>query len=101
MREILFTKITGAGNDFVLIDKNLNFELSLTPELIKSICDRRYGVGADGVLTISDCKNYDFEMDYFNSDGSNGMLCGNGARSIIKYADFKNKIYLSKRVVFG
>jgi len=96
MREILFTKITGAGNDFVLIDKNLNFELSLTPDLIKSICDRRYGVGADGVLTISDCKNYDFEMDYFNSDGSNGMLCGNGARSIIKYADFSGRLKSSK-----
>jgi diaminopimelate epimerase len=87
MSEIIFTKITGAGNDFVLVDKKLNQNLILNPEIIKSICNRRYGIGADGVLTIDDCENSDFRMEYFNSDGSDGMLCGNGARSIIKYAE--------------
>jgi len=96
MSEIIFTKITGAGNDFVLIDKDKNPNLVLNSELIKSICDRRYGIGADGVLTISDCVNYDFEMEYFNSDGSDGMLCGNGARSIIKYANFSGRLKSSK-----
>lgn len=96
MSEIIFTKITGAGNDFVLIDKDKNPNLVLNSELIKAICDRRYGIGADGVLTISDCKNYDFEMEYFNSDGSDGMLCGNGARSIIKYANFSGRLKSSK-----
>ena len=92
MREILFTKITGAGNDFILIDKKLNAGSSINPVIIKSICDRRYGIGVDGILTISDSEDYDFEMDYFNSDGSNGMLCGNGARSIIRYADFSGRL---------
>ncbi|MBU0474542.1 MAG: diaminopimelate epimerase [Bacteroidetes bacterium] len=96
MNEIVFTKITGAGNDFILIDKKLNNNLSLNPVLIKSICDRRYGIGGDGILTISDREDYDFEMDYFNSDGSNGMLCGNGARSIIRYADYSGRLINSK-----
>lgn len=92
MNEIVFTKITGAGNDFVLIDKKINHDLILTPDLIRVLCDRRYGIGADGVLTIDESDNCDFEMDYFNSDGSNGMLCGNGARSIIKYADYSGRL---------
>ena len=92
MNEINFTKLTGAGNDFVLIDKKLNPEISIDSELIKRICDRRFGIGADGLLTIDDSANIDFKMEYFNSDGSSGMLCGNGARCIIKYADFSGRI---------
>ena len=92
MNEIIFTKLTGAGNDFILIDKKLNRELVLTPEHIRAVCDRRYGVGADGVLTIDDSETSDFQMEYFNSDGSSGMLCGNGARSIIKYADYSGRL---------
>ncbi len=92
MSEINFTKITGAGNDFILIDKGLNSGLLLTSEMIEKICDRRYGVGADGLLTIDDSSNSDFEMEYFNSDGSSGMLCGNGARSIIRYAEYSGRL---------
>ena len=92
MKEITFTKLTGAGNDFVLIDKKLNQNLCLDSELIKKLCDRRFGIGSDGLLTIDDSKSADFKMEYFNSDGSNGMLCGNGARCIIKYADFSGRI---------
>jgi len=86
MSEIYFTKLTGAGNDFILFDRKLNPNLNITPSLIKNLCDRRFGIGADGILFISDHDNVDFEMEYFNSDGSTGMLCGNGARCIIKYA---------------
>lgn len=92
MNEINFTKLTGAGNDFVLIDKKLNPEVSIDSKLIMRICDRRFGVGADGLLIIDDGENIDFKMEYFNSDGSSGMLCGNGARCIIKYADFSGRI---------
>lgn len=92
MNEINFTKLTGAGNDFVLIDKKLNPMISVDSKLIKRICDRRFGIGADGLLTIDDGENTDFKMEYFNSDGSDGMLCGNGARCIIKYADFSGRI---------
>ena len=88
MLEINFTKLTGAGNDFILIDKELNPNLEITPSLIENLCDRRFGIGADGMLVISDVDDIDFEMEYYNSDGSTGMLCGNGARCIIKYADF-------------
>jgi diaminopimelate epimerase len=92
MEKIVFTKITGAGNDFILIDKKLNQNFLVNPDLIKSMCDRRYGIGADGILIISDCDSSDFEMEFFNSDGSSGMLCGNGARCIIKYADSSGRI---------
>jgi len=92
MIEINFTKLTGAGNDFVLIDKKLNPDLLIESELIRRVCDRKFGVGADGLLIIEDEENIDFKMDYFNSDGSSGMLCGNGARCIIKYADFSGRI---------
>jgi len=92
MNEINFTKLTGAGNDFILIDKKLNQGISIDSNLIRKICDRRFGVGADGILTIDDDENTDFKMEYFNSDGSSGMLCGNGARCIIKYADYSGRI---------
>jgi diaminopimelate epimerase len=96
MNEINFTKLTAAGNDFVLIDKKLNPNFILNSELIKTLCDRRFGIGADGILTIDDSQNYDFEMGYYNSDGSDGMLCGNGARSIIKYAEHSGRIKNNK-----
>ena len=92
MNEINFTKLTGAGNDFILIDKNLNPDVALDSDLIRKLCDRRFGVGSDGLLTIEDSDNYDFKMGYYNSDGSSGMLCGNGARCIIKYADFSGRV---------
>ncbi|MCK5086128.1 MAG: diaminopimelate epimerase [Melioribacteraceae bacterium] len=96
MRKILFTKLTGAGNDFILIDKNNDENLKLTPEIIKELCDRRFGIGADGILTIADAENYDFQMEYFNSDGTAGMLCGNGARCAIKYANKSGMITSEK-----
>lgn len=92
MSEINFTKLTGAGNDFILIDKNIHPDLELFPSLIEKLCDRRFGIGADGLLTIGDSSDVDFEMEYFNADGSTGMLCGNGARCIIRYAEFSGRI---------
>ncbi|MEN8192723.1 MAG: diaminopimelate epimerase [Bacteroidota bacterium] len=92
MKEIIFTKLTGAGNDFILIDSELNSDISISPSLIKKLCDRRFGIGADGLLVISDDLETDFQMKYFNSDGTSGMLCGNGARCIIKYAEHTGRI---------
>ncbi len=98
MKKISFIKMNGAGNDFIIIDKNLYPDLYLNSEFIQKICDRRYGIGADGVITIkksnSDIENQniwtDFDMEYFNADGSTGSLCGNGARCAIKFVyDFK------------
>ncbi len=94
MRGISFTKLSGAGNDFVLIDRKLNPEFNLSLEFIKKICDRRKGIGADGVLLISDLSSYAFDMKYFNADGSTGSLCANGARCALKYG------FVSGRVAF-
>jgi diaminopimelate epimerase len=88
----LFVKMTGAGNDFIIFDKKVNFDLSLNVELIKELCDRHFGIGADGVITIDDSGTHDFIMEYFNADGSTGSLCGNGARCAIKFAKESGRV---------
>lgn len=92
MREINFYKLSGAGNDFVLFDLKENENLSLNEDQIRKICDRRYGIGSDGIILIDDIPGLNFEMKYFNADGSKGSLCGNGARCAIKYADFSGRL---------
>lgn len=82
--KVPFYKYHGAGNDFVIIDRSeVSFELNA--KQIKQICERRYGVGADGLM-FYDCHNeLDFKMTYFNSDGSESSFCGNGARCIVQF----------------
>jgi diaminopimelate epimerase len=80
-----FTKLNGAGNDFILFDKKVNPEVELTPQVIKRLANRQAGIGADGILLITDIDGYAFGMNYFNADGSTGSLCGNGARCAILY----------------
>lgn len=92
MNEIYFYKLTGAGNDFVFIDKRQNPYINLSASQIKSICDRRFGIGADGVIIIKDIAQYDFEMLYYNADGSTGSLCANGARCAIWFAEKTNRL---------
>ncbi len=80
-----FTKIEGAGNDFVLIDNRdsrYNFSYS---DFAKFVCNRHRGVGADGLLVIENSDRSDFKMRYLNADGSEGGMCGNGGRCIAKY----------------
>lgn len=86
MSQIFFIKMSGAGNDFILFDKKFNPDIELSPLIIAKLCKRRTGIGADGVLLISDSVEYPFEMMYYNADGSTGSLCGNGARCAIYYA---------------
>lgn len=92
MSNIFFTKMTGAGNDFIFIDKKKNPALSLDPEQIRKLCNRRFGVGADGVIIIDDIDGYDFRMSYFNADGSTGSLCANGARCSIRFAEHSDRL---------
>ena len=92
MEKVFFTKMSGAGNDFIVIDGNKHSGLLLKPDVISKLCDRRNGIGADGVITVSDLDNYDFKMDYYNSDGSTKTLCGNGARCAIKFAQVSNRL---------
>lgn len=81
--------MSGAGNDFILIDKAGNSGIVLTNGDIQQLCDRRNGIGADGIILFGNEDGYDFSMEYFNADGSTGTLCGNGARCAIKYAKIK------------
>lgn len=85
MNSIRFTKMTAAGNDFVLIDMLKNPSLDFASNLIKNLCDRRFGIGADGVLVISESEKSDYLLQYFNSDGSSGSLCANGSRASALY----------------
>ncbi len=80
-----FYKYHGTGNDFILIDNRQN-EVKLTKEQIGFLCHRRFGIGADGLMLLKSHKDYDFEMDYYNSDGSGGTMCGNGGRCICAFA---------------
>lgn len=80
-----FHKYQGAGNDFLIAD-NRDGSIVLSAEQIAAICDRRYGVGADGLMLLEMSEAYDFRMTYFNSDGSGGMMCGNGGRCIVAFA---------------
>ncbi len=96
MKKIYFAKMSGAGNDFIVIDRNHNIEFELDPAEIKNLCHRRNGIGADGVITIYDSDKYDFVMEYYNADGSTGSLCGNGARCAIKFANDTNRLNTGK-----
>lgn len=86
MKKVLFTKMSGAGNDFVLINKDQNKGFAFDRKMIASLCNRKNGIGADGLITISKDKDYDFNMSYYNADGSTGSLCGNGARCAVQFA---------------
>ncbi|MBP5541116.1 MAG: diaminopimelate epimerase [Bacteroidales bacterium] len=85
--EMQFYKFDGAGNDFVIVD-NREGCYHLTEEEIARLCHRRFGVGADGLMTLenTELEDYAFEMKYYNSDGRLGSMCGNGGRCITAFA---------------
>ena len=84
--KIPFLKMHGAANDFVVIDHREPFLAGPSEDLVRRICDRRRGVGADGVLLVERDPEYDFAMRYFNSDGRPADFCGNGARCVARLA---------------
>jgi diaminopimelate epimerase len=83
--KIPFTKMNGAGNDFVMID-NRDGSLALSTEQIRRICERKRGVGGDGAILVEGDENADFRMRYYNSDGGEAEMCGNGARCVALFA---------------
>ena len=85
---LAFFKYQGAGNDFILIDNRQNLVNHQNPALISKLCDRRFGIGADGLMLLQEKEGYDFEMVYYNADGQPSSMCGNGGRCIVAFAKF-------------
>mgnify|MGYP001197385100 FL=1 len=90
--EQTFYKYQGTGNDFILIDDRANVFPLKDVSLVARLCDRRFGIGADGLILIQNATTSDFKMVYFNADGNESSLCGNGARCTIAFANFLNCI---------
>ncbi|MFH0738250.1 MAG: diaminopimelate epimerase [Candidatus Omnitrophota bacterium] len=88
MKKITFAKMVASGNDFVLIE---NHGYKGLPHLVKSLCDRKLGIGADGLLLLEKTKRADIRMRILNADGSEAEMCGNGARCVAFWLDAKRR----------
>jgi len=82
-----FYKYQGTGNDFVILNNLDGKYNNLTNEQVKRLCDRRFGIGADGLMLLNRHPEYDFEMTYYNADGRESSMCGNGGRCLTQFAN--------------
>ncbi len=95
--KLTFDKYHGTGNDFILID-NRSYGWKPDEEQVAFLCDRHFGIGADGLILLSEKEGYHFQMNYYNSDGRESTMCGNGGRSISSFA--KNLGLIDKEANF-
>ena len=94
-----FWKYQGTGNDFILIDNRLN-HFDKSESTVKWLCDRRFGIGADGLICLESSDQADFKMVYFNSDGRESTFCGNGGRCVVAFAARLNLVQKNQQVRF-
>jgi len=84
--ELSFYKYQGTGNDFIIIDNRNDICSDINSSVIGKLCDRRFGIGADGLILLGESEDSDFKMTYYNSDGNESTMCGNGGRCIVAFA---------------
>lgn len=97
--QIHFYKYQGTGNDFVILDNRDGRYNDLSTEQVAFLCDRRFGIGADGLMLLNLREGYDFEMIYFNADGKESTMCGNGGRCLTKFAGDSGMILTTYRFI--
>ena len=97
--DLHFYKYQGTGNDFIILDNREGIFDSLSTRQVEKLCDRRFGIGADGLMLLNLHPDFDFEMKYFNADGKHASMCGNGGRCLTKFASDMGLVQTTYRFI--